>query len=898
MNTVLERTKFSIEAENYQEAIAILDNLDNEGYQEIPQDYFWLYGLALFAQDSLDQAQEIWLEGLLKNNYSEEAIAALIHHLTLYVHRQEKKPSLVSIQTIYQATLIIADLDENYYQSTYLPSLKVYFDRVKKEALSLATAKKETEAKPIYEILTFLFPDDAELFYQKGMIHYELKEYDEALEYCFKAISLNSINALYYYGLGLIFEKLDNCQLAANAYCQTLEYDSQNANAYVNLANLLIENDQVQEAITLYQQAIDNQVSHFGLYLNYGNLLLAQAKNLEAIEIYKKAIPLFHQYPDIYHNLAVALERIENIAEAEVNRGRALFYEGKDDEAFKIFERCRSLYYEDDWDYWNEISVYYIITNKYKILLEKTKQALYKFPDSIRQRVYLLACLMRFHYYNEATEFASVCISYFSEDPEKQFIFRLLHHSIIPIIYHSQEEIIATRKKYYNQLKFLVEETHFISNEAKPYILFALEIRGSHYLHFHGCNDIELQCLYGKLVTYLIQTYFPELIQPKKLSKVTERKIRVGYACVRSKGLGQLFLAWIKFRNINLFEIFFYDLGQDIDIKTEQFNILSDHYCHCPWDIEQVAKHIHQDKLDILVYLDAVVEPKLHTLSFFRLAPIQCATWGHPITTGSSQVDYFLGSDAMEPPNAQEHYSEQLVRLPNLGIYLQPVDVSNLTDQSVLTRNDLKLEEADIIYVSCQMLSKYLPQHDYLYPEIIRQVPKGKILFFNAYESDAITDIFKERLKNAFDKHQLCFEEYCLFIPRLPYPKYLNLLLFSDVFLDTLGWSGCITTFDIIACGLPIVTMPGELMRGRQTYGMLKIMGVEDSIAYTEADYIRLAVKLGINSTLREQVRQKILQNSHKLYYDRSCIDALERFYCDVVNFSGEEQSIALYHQD
>ncbi len=890
---MLQRAKELIEQDEFQKAIAILET-DND--KNIDPKYYWLYGLALFGQGLEEQAQEIWLEGLLAQEYDEKSIQSLTKVLEDYVKRQYNKPVILSIEKIYQISSIIAELNEDYYQTQYLPRLAPYLELAKKEALSLAISKKEIEAKKIYEILIFFLTNDAELFHQLGTLYFHLEDYRNSLHLEIKAIELDLENGMYYYALGLVYEKLGDYQQAITAYYQGLEKDKRHANTYASLGNLLARINEIKAAEEIYKNAIDNEINHFGIYLNYGNLLLAQDKNLEAIELYKKAIPLLPNYPDIYHNLAIAWRKVGDISEAEVNLGRALFHEGKDDEAFEVFERCRSLYRIDDWDYWNEIASYYIMSSRYETLLEKAKQGVQKFPDSILQRVHVIACLMRFYRHDEARSFSLHCINYFSREPEKQFIFKLLHHSIIPIIYHSQEEIILTRKQYYDELQALLKEINLISESAKPYIMFALEIRGSHYLHFHGYNDTQFQCMYGKLVTHFIQSYFPELAKPLQLSKVTNRKIRVGYVCVRSKGLGQLFLDWIRLRNINLFEVFFYDLGQDINAKTEKFNIFSDHYCHCPWGIEEVAERIYQDKLDILVYLDTVIESKLHTLSFFRLAPIQCATWGHPVTTGSPQIDYFLGSDAMEPPNAQKHYSEQLVRLPNLGVYLHPVDISNLTPQFSMSKKDFGLEETDIFYISCQMLSKYLPQHDYLYPEIVKQVPNAKILFFNAYESDNITDIFRKRLMKAFQEYQLNFNDYCLFSLRLEYEKYINVLSFADVFLDTLGWSGGVTTFDVIACGLPMVTMPGELMRGRQTYGMLKIMEIEEMIADSEADYIQLAVKLGLDQQFREQMRQKLYKQRHKLYYDQSCIEALEKFYCDVINFYPVEPSIELSH--
>ena len=54
-------------------------------------------------------------------------------------------------------------------------------------------------------------------------------------------------------------------------------------------------------------------------------------------------------------------------------------------------------------------------------------------------------------------------------------------------------------------------------------------------------------------------------------------------------------------------------------------------------------------------------------LAGLRLAPVQCNALGHPETSGYPTIDYYLSSALMESEDAQKYYTEQLVRLPNLG---------------------------------------------------------------------------------------------------------------------------------------------------------------------------------------------------------------------------------------
>jgi predicted O-linked N-acetylglucosamine transferase (SPINDLY family) len=79
------------------------------------------------------------------------------------------------------------------------------------------------------------------------------------------------------------------------------------------------------------------------------------------------------------------------------------------------------------------------------------------------------------------------------------------------------------------------------------------------------------------------------------------------------------------------------------------------------------------DNLDILVFLDIGMTPITTQMAGLRLAPIQCLTWGHPITSGIPTIDYFLSSELMEPENCQTHYTEKLILLPKISIcYPQP----------------------------------------------------------------------------------------------------------------------------------------------------------------------------------------------------------------------------------
>jgi predicted O-linked N-acetylglucosamine transferase (SPINDLY family) len=60
-------------------------------------------------------------------------------------------------------------------------------------------------------------------------------------------------------------------------------------------------------------------------------------------------------------------------------------------------------------------------------------------------------------------------------------------------------------------------------------------------------------------------------------------------------------------------------------------------------------------------------------------------------------------------------------------------------------------------------------------------------------------------------------EDHCVFLPRLDPDMFMSAMGQCDIFLDSIDWAGCNSTMESLAYDLPIVTMPGTLMRGRHS---------------------------------------------------------------------------------
>jgi predicted O-linked N-acetylglucosamine transferase (SPINDLY family) len=52
---------------------------------------------------------------------------------------------------------------------------------------------------------------------------------------------------------------------------------------------------------------------------------------------------------------------------------------------------------------------------------------------------------------------------------------------------------------------------------------------------------------------------------------------------------------------------------------------------------------------------------------------VQAASRGNYETTGLPTVDLYFSAEGLEPPDAHKFYTERLIALPNLGVYLEPL---------------------------------------------------------------------------------------------------------------------------------------------------------------------------------------------------------------------------------
>jgi CRISPR-associated protein Csy1 len=231
-------------------------------------------------------------------------------------------------------------------------------------------------------------------------------------------------------------------------------------------------------------------------------------------------------------------------------------------------------------------------------------------------------------------------------------------------------------------------------------------------------------------------------------------------------------------------------------------------------------------------------------------------------------VDVYLSAAAVEPPGAQAHYRERLVLLPGIGTpYPRP------RVPAPGSRTALGLPEARTLYLFPHSPFKIHPDNDALIARVLAADPRGVLVTFAGQTAEA-TRAIGERLRAAagIDAGRM------IVLPVMAHDDYLRVNCACDALLDSLHWSGGNTSLDALACGLPVVTLPGTLMRGRQTVAMLEQAGVPELVAGDADEYVRIAVRLGTDRAWRAAVAARLTAGTAAVFDRPEPLAALQRF--------------------
>ena len=436
------------------------------------------------------------------------------------------------------------------------------------------------------------------------------------------------------------------------------------------------------------------------------------------------------------------------------------------------------------------------------------------------------------------------------------------------------EDIARSREDYARRLGDLRERIRFADKDTLARAEALLGTIGPAFLPYQGENDRDLQALFGEMAAEIMRARYPA----PPPSPENDGRIRIAFVSdvIYSHSNWKLRRGWLRHLGGTRFHVSAYHLGERTDWLTDEIRGYCDAFHHIPGDFETALGQLRRDAPHIIVYPNIGLSASVAKLAALRIAPVQCTTWGHPVTSGLPTIDDFLSSDLMEPPGGEEHYTERLVRLPGLSITYDPVPAGDIA----LDRADFGLADNGVVYLAVQSLQKYLPQFDDAFPRIGATVPSARFVFIED-ASEKTNQLFRLRLASAFRRHGLDPDAHLRFLPKQPFDRFQQLLRNGDVFLDSMEWSGCNTTLEALRWDLPVVTAPGRFMRGRHSSAILEFIGLGGHVATDLDAYVAQASALGIDPEKRAAMRREIAAAKTKLSQDLSAVEGLMDYFTE-----------------
>jgi predicted O-linked N-acetylglucosamine transferase (SPINDLY family) len=401
------------------------------------------------------------------------------------------------------------------------------------------------------------------------------------------------------------------------------------------------------------------------------------------------------------------------------------------------------------------------------------------------------------------------------------------------------------------------------------------------YLAYHEVSNRDLLARYGKLCASLMQGWQQAagLAAPQRGARGDRIRVGIVSAHFSDHSVWLAFVrGWVQRLDRRRFDLHLFHLSAKRDAETDLAISLATEFHDGKGGWENWARFIHASRMDILLYPEIGMDPATAKLASLRLAPVQATSWGQPQTSGLPTMDYYLSADALEPPDAQAHYTEALVLLPGTSCWLPRPAGEGREAQ----RSDLGLPVADVLMLCPGTPFKYAAEHDALWVEIARRVPGGKLVFFRS-KPEALSNRLERRLHVAFERAGLSFERHALFMPWQDPPAFRAILAAADLYLDTVGFSGFNTALQAVQCGLPVVTREGRFMRGRLASGMLRRIGLDELVAPSDAAYVELAVALANDAGRRRDLRERLRGARERLFEDDAPVRALESFLARAV---------------
>jgi len=616
---------------------------------------------------------------------------------------------------------------------------------------------------------------------------------------------------------GMLLARLERWPEAADALRRAAALDPLDAEAPYWLGNALLKLGQPVEALEAYRLATARRQDHAQAWCQQGNVLADRGSRQEALACFARALELRPDYADAHLGLGNVYGVSERLGDAAAHFRRAI-----------------------------ELNPALALAhlNLGIVLSDQGLQA-----DAL------------------ASFRAALALN--PEWPEARWAYAIAH---VPTLRGPDDRLPDVRRR----IGVAFEElARWFEGRARPDDYRAVGIQQPFWLAYQEEDNRQLLEVYGGLCARLMAPWQAKRgLRPRPARRGGPLRVGIVSQHLRDHSVWHAIVrGWFAQVDPRRFSLIAFCLDPNADEETRFARSRSAQFEQGHIGLERWSEVIAGAQPDVLLYPEIGMDPMTLRLASLRLAPLQAASWGHPETTGLPTIDGYLSAEGLEPRGAAANYAEKLIELPHLGCFVQ----DRRFEAAPGLRARLEVPPEVPLLVSPGTPFKYAPEQDRVYAEIAARLGGCRIIFFR-HKVRTLAEQLEARLRDAFASRGLRLDDYARFIPWQDRAAFLGLLRDSDVFLDTIGFSGFNTALQAVEAGLPLVTREGRFLRGRLASGILRRLGLEELVADDDEGYIGRAVRLAREPDYRDDIRRRMAAARPVLYEDLEPIRALERY--------------------
>ena len=646
-------------------------------------------------------------------------------------------------------------------------------------AVRLHQSGRLGEAETLYRQILQADPGHSDALHFLGVLAHQAGRHEAAVELIGKAIAHNGRVPSFHNNLGSALRALGRREEAVFAFGRALACAPDHAGAHYNLGVTLQDLGRREEAAGSYRRALAALPGHPDALLNHGNLLALAGCLSEASAAYRRALCLRPDHAATLAALGLTRLRLARIEEAQAY--------------------CHAAILADP----GLAGAYGALGNALAELGRRDEAM-----ASCRRAVIL--------------------------DPDASDARLALAIAAIPVAPATESESAGAARAFTAALADLEAW-----NEAHPGRLgTAIGSVQPFHLAYRPHDVGPALSRYGALAASAAADCRPLDPPPRR----SGGKLRLGVVSGQMRAAHPVWDVLLRGILAHLdrdrFELFLYHTGQTADGETAWAGSRATRFVQGPLPAEGWIAEIRRDRPDILFYPEVGMDPVTGLLAALRLAPVQAASWGHPVTTGLPTIDLFFSGELLEGADADGHYRERLIRLPGTGACTEIAPIRRAD------WNEAGQRTGAVRFALCQQPTKFDPVDDRLLVRIAQQAGPCEFWIAASRTHPWATDRLMTRLADLFRREGLDPDAHLRRFSWLDRERFSGFLAAMDVYLDCPAFSGYTTAWQAVHQGLPIVTLEGRFLRQRLAAGLLRQIGQVDGIAATGDAYVDAALRL------------------------------------------------------